>query len=124
MPKRVEIEDHAVLLGVDLPPEPVQAGQTITFRLYLRAIGQLPDNQVWQVSLIGEGVPTLPAGRQPATPWAADTIVEYDVAVQLPRDLPAGTYSLKVSLWDEVSGQELAQFPIPESAVQFQVVGP
>jgi len=124
MPKGVEIDDHAVLLGVDLPPEPARAGQTVTFRLCLRAIGKLPDNQVWQVSLVGEGVPSLPAGRRTATPWEADTIVEYDVAVQLPRDLPVGTYSLNVSLWDEVSGQELAQFPIPELAVQFQVVGP
>jgi hypothetical protein len=124
MPDRVQIEGHAELLGLGLPTAPVRAGQSITARLYFHSLGQMPDNEAWQVSLVNaEGQsPLSVTGR--AVPWTPDTIVEYDATMQLPNDLSPGRYFLHVSLWDEAGKQRVAQFPIPQSAVQLWIEEP
>jgi hypothetical protein len=121
MPGQVEIEGRAELLGVDLPFAPVQAGQSVVVRLYFRTLGQMPDNEAWQVSLVDAVGQSHAAVTGQATPWTPDTICEYDVAMQLPEDLPPGTYSLSVGLWDLASGHQVARFPIPQSVTQFEV---
>lgn len=124
MPDQARIEGRAELLGLDLPPMPVRAGQSITVRLYFHILGQMPDNETWQVSFINaDGQASWWVRGRPLS-WTPQTIVGYNVATQLPGDLPPGRYSLQVGLWDEIGGQQVAPFPIPASAAQLWVEKP
>jgi hypothetical protein len=124
MPDHVSIEGRAELLGVTLPQEPVETGQSVAVRLFFNTLGQMPDNESWRVSLVNVNDHSQVAVRGRAEPWTPDTIEEYDVVIPLPKDLQPGTFALQVSLWDEAGGHEVAQFPIPESAAQLEVMSP
>ncbi|MFQ5613033.1 MAG: glycosyltransferase family 39 protein [Anaerolineae bacterium] len=124
MPGKVKIEGRAELLGLDLPDAPLEAGQAAAVRLYFRPLGLLPENEAWQVSLVdGAGNPFV-STLEPAASWTPDRIMEYDVPLQLPPDLPAGDYRLRVSLWDKTAAQPVTQFAIPDSVAWLEVRSP
>ncbi len=124
MPDRATIEGRAELLGVDLPSGPIKAGGSVAVRLYLRTLGHMPDNERWHVSLVDADGQSPVAVTKQAINWTPDSVLEYDVVLELPQDLPPGSYSLEVSLWDEAAGQQVTQFVIPESLAQFEVISP
>jgi hypothetical protein len=124
MPDRTTIEGRAELLGVDLPSSPIEAGDSVAVRLYLRTLGHLPDNERWHVSLVDTDGQSPVAVTKQAISWTPDSVLEYDVVLELPPDLPPRSYSLVVSLWDEAAGQQVTQFVIPESLAQFEVISP
>ena len=115
------IEGRAELLGLDVPSEPIVAGEPVPVRLYLRTLGDMPDNEAWRVCLsdpLGEAAACVTQ----ATPgWEADAILEHAVALDLLSESLPGEYSLRVSLWDTGAGREVAEFPIPESDARISV---
>jgi 4-amino-4-deoxy-L-arabinose transferase-like glycosyltransferase len=122
MPETAEIEGRAELLGMTLPPGPCETGQSVPVRLFFRTLGEMPENETWQVALTGDaGQPVATARKRPAS-WATDSILEYEALLELPQDLRPGSYALQVSLWDEVGQQQVAQFSIPSNLARIEVV--
>ena len=105
------------LTGYDLDRTTLAPGETLTFRAYWRAL-RLPDsNYSMFVHLVAAGDDALLA-QADSSPGAVDRptltwndldelYFGPDVQVTIPADLPAGAYTLRVGLYDYLSGARL-----------------
>lgn len=106
--------DH-VVMGYDMRPSSVKAGDALTVTLYWQAGGSLPGDYVIFLHLTtpydmqplaqADGPPL--DGFLPTSQWArGDTFIDVHT-ITLPSDLPAGRYILRMGLYDPVSGARL-----------------
>jgi hypothetical protein len=130
-PLTVELSDGVTLLGYNLAPEEVTAGERITLTLHWE-VRQPPsaDYQVF-VHLLGEGPEPLAQGDgpplrgdYPTSMWAAGETIADPRPIQLPDGLPKGHYRLAVGLYDLQTLRRLTRLDgkgdtveIPESVV-------
>ncbi|MCB0203917.1 MAG: glycosyltransferase family 39 protein [Anaerolineae bacterium] len=96
------------LLGVNAPLTPMKAGDAVPVTVGWRAGPQKMDtsftgfvhllNEEGRVVAQDDHVPLQ--GQRPTTSWAPGEVVEDTYTLQLPADLPPGTYRLEVGLYD------------------------
>ncbi len=101
--------DHIRLLGYDYDARVLRPGGTLTVTLYWETLqAQLPDYMV-QVQLLpaGQTQPVLAAadgrpqdGARPTPTWQAGEVLEDVHLLQIPADLPPGSYDIHVALLD------------------------
>jgi len=130
-PLDVELSDGVTLLGYDLVPEEVGAGERITLTLYW-GVRESPsvDYQVF-VHLLGEGPEPLAQGDgpplmgdYPTSMWGAGETIADPHPVLLPDGLPNGQYRLTVGMYELQTLRRLTRLDgqgdnveIPESVV-------
>jgi hypothetical protein len=103
------------LLRVGVPPAPVQPGDSVSIELQWRAIQPVavrytvfvhlvtPDNPFWA------GADAEPCqGWYPTSAWHGGEVVEYNMPLSLPPDLPPGTYDVAAGMYDWTTGERLA----------------
>lgn len=112
--QRVHFGENLLLLGYDLPDEPLQPGDTLHFTLYWTA--DAPADHYWSVfthlrapdgSLIGQHDKVPYDGLYPPTRWWPGQIVDDDYAIHIPDDAPAGEYRIAVGMYDFQTGERL-----------------
>ena len=113
-PIEARLGEVLTLVGVDLPPRPVQAGEPISLTLVWRAEGEpaadytvflhLMDEQGTLVAQ--EDAPPLD-GAYPTGWWTAGEVVRDPRILSLPADLSPGRYTLYVGLYDPATGVRL-----------------
>jgi len=106
---------YARLVGYALPAaEAVRAGAPLTVTLYWQALAPAPISYKVFAHLVGaEGTlrgqwDQFPGdGRFPTTGWQPGEYLTDTLAIPVPADVPAGTYRLRVGLYDPGSGTRL-----------------
>ena len=101
------------LAGYDLP-EGAAAGAPLSLTLYWRALDELPTDYTRFVHLldstgriVAQNDATPGDGAYPTASWVAGEAITDEVQLQLPSDLPAGTYQPIVGLYNPVTGLRL-----------------
>lgn len=110
------------LLGCDPPPEPARPGDTLTVRLYWRALAPMQQGYTAFVHLLG--TTDNPAtgnslwaqddhqpgqGTYPTYRWFAGEIVRDEFRLAVPPDAPSGEYTLSTGFYDPLTHQRLAR---------------
>ena len=112
--QRVHFGQNLLLLGYNLPEEPVQPGDTLHLTLYWTA--DAPAEHYWSVfthlrapdgSLVGQHDKIPYDGLYPPTRWWPGQIVDDDYAIRIPDDAPAGEYRIAVGMYDWQTGNRL-----------------
>ena len=97
----------AALVGFDLTPAELQAGDTIELALYFRAENGFDrewaifahvisaDGRIWAQK---DGFPR--DGTFPTTAWVSGEYITDRRAITLPADMPSGAYRLEIGLYD------------------------
>ncbi|MCJ7551976.1 MAG: hypothetical protein MUQ30_20085 [Anaerolineae bacterium] len=123
MPEHVlaEYEGQVALAGIHMPEADVQPGQLLTLRsTWVARDGEHPDLKAFVHLLDAEGV--LRAQHDgldcPAPYWMAGDVVVQMHYLQLPGDLPAGAYTVRVGLYDR---QTLAAYPLLDGQSSHEV---
>jgi hypothetical protein len=103
----VKIGDHITMLGYDLSPKMVKAGETLTVTVYWKSDGQLPvDNHVF-VHLTNQedepvaqhdGVPDQ--GQRPTWSWLEGEIIKDVHTLEVPGTIKEGLYTLSLGMYD------------------------
>jgi len=119
-PMNVALGEQVELLGYDLEPEPPIPGAQATLTLYWRALTEMETSYTVFVHLLGtdggmaaqhDGVPV--GETYPTTLWVTGEVVTDPHVLDLPADLPSGTYTLEVGMYVLETGARLA---VPGSA--------
>lgn len=112
-PLNVEFGDVIRLRGFETSGE-LRPGQTLRLKLQWQALRQMPDSYKLFLHLAGDAgqiiaqVDTLPQqGAAPTTGWAPDEIIEDELTLAIPPELPAGNYRLATGWYHEATGQRL-----------------
>jgi hypothetical protein len=112
--ERSDLFDGAIrLIGLDAPPDPVRAGDSLVVRLVWHA-DRLPTAQYTVfVHLVGagsekpvaqsDGVPD--SGKRPTLDWALGEYVDDEHTIMLPATLPPGRYRLLAGLYQGDTGR-------------------
>ncbi len=92
------------LLGYDLNATAVRPGGRLRLRLYWYAAAPVPYGYASFVHLSGGGPPLAQADKYnpagvPTLTWTPDGYIQDDYTLELPPDLPPGTYRLLVGLY-------------------------
>lgn len=103
-----------VLVGYDLAPGPARAGEPLRLTLHWRALAR-PDRSYTvfvhvldaQGRLVAQRDSPPRGGVAPTDLWLPGDSLADEYVVDLPAGLPYGRYSLKVGLYNPVSGQRL-----------------
>ncbi len=119
----VAFEDKVDLIGFNLP-DALSADTTHDIVLFWKAQRQLDENYQVFVHLIHDELgliaqsDKLNPGDFPTKSWSLDEYIRDSHRLTLPPDLPAGTYSLSVGLWNAETGERLTvtRTPQPDSA--------
>lgn len=115
-PRQLEFWDQIRLQGVDLPAEPLRAGERLTFTLYWQTESRLPIDLTTFVHLLNEQgemaaqldwTPQDRVGYLPTTAWQPHRTVVDSQAIHLPPDLPPGQYRLVVGWYYALTGERL-----------------
>jgi hypothetical protein len=111
------------LVGADVPSRVSAAGDTLTFRFYWRADQPPADNYslfTHLTTLAGveplaqtDGAPAYP--ERPTLTWhdTSETLISAPFDLALPQSLPAGTYLIRVGLYNY---QSLARLPVVDAS--------
>lgn len=108
--------DVATLLGYDLAPTVVQAGQAIDLTLYWRAGGGAATTRPHAVfthllgaeeRIYGQHDSEPANGERPTASWQADEIVIDRHRLVVKPETPAGDYVLQIGLYDPLSDRRL-----------------
>ena len=103
--QRADIGGQVALLGFDLSPPTVRPGAMVDVRLYWEAEQPItatyqsfvhlvsPEGSIWSQS------DHLNPGGFPTNLWPTDRYVSDEHRLQLPPDLPEGTYLLSIGLY-------------------------
>jgi hypothetical protein len=102
------------LLGYDLPPGTLHAGETLTVTLYWKAQQNLTTSYHVFVHLVAKDQ-TLVAqqdgppsdGAYPCTLWQVNEVVKDTHHILLPKELPPGDYELRVGMYALQTGERL-----------------
>jgi hypothetical protein len=113
VPVGVTLGDQVKLLGYDLPVRQARPGETIWLTLYWEALAPMAESyQVFVHLYDGEmraqadGAPGC--DLYPTPRWEPREVVRDPHRVQLPANLPPGTYPLLVGMYRLVDGERLA----------------
>jgi hypothetical protein len=108
--------DTATLVGFDISPEDVHAGDTLTVTLAWQAEGSATTSYHVFLHLTGpEGQMVsqsdgIPAGwSRPTTGWVTGEYILDAHTLEIPPDGPEGTYALMTGLYDPGSGTRLTE---------------
>ncbi|HIE38857.1 MAG TPA: hypothetical protein EYP77_07295 [Anaerolineae bacterium] len=124
----VSLGDQVELLGYDLEPESPAPGDRVTLTLYWRALTEMETSYTVFVHLLGaegeiaaqhDGVPAT--GTYPTPLWVAREVVADPHPLDLPSDLPPGTYSLEIGMYVVETGARLAVSGSPDGAIRLQL---
>ncbi|MCE5257895.1 MAG: hypothetical protein LLG44_02415 [Chloroflexi bacterium] len=103
------------LLGYDLPAKLLNPGTSITVTLYWQPEQALADNYTVFVHLVGaDGTPLAQHdsepnnGQYPTSSWLAGQVIRDEHVLQLPADLPKGTYRLVIGMYSWPSLERLS----------------
>jgi len=114
-PLYITFDDRVALLGYDLQRSLLPQGESLVLRLYWQALRPLDHDLTAFVHLdaFGDGGTLVSAARPkpgglPTSEWDPALYVEDRYEIQLPSDLPAVRYALRVGLLDAGSGAPLA----------------
>jgi hypothetical protein len=106
-PRQANFDDQAALLGADLAPGPTPAGSVLPVTLYWQALADMDIPYTVFVHLLGPAGQVVaghdgePAdGTRPTTGWVPGEFITDRHEVQLPADLPPGSYVIEVGLYD------------------------
>jgi hypothetical protein len=112
------------LIGYSIHPSPVRAGRSLQVDLFWRPGCALGQDYTVFVHLLGpynpatggpvwaqNDAPPLQGGH-PTSRWQLDQIVPDRHVLELPTDLPAGTYPIEIGLYDASTG---ARVPVDVS---------
>ncbi len=98
---------QAKLIGLDLPPQPIQAGEPLPLTLYWQAITTFDKNWTVFVHLVDDKEKIvaqqdhLPGDGQFPTPsWLPNEIITDHYQLFIPPDTPQATYHLQIGLYD------------------------
>jgi len=123
VPKQVmaEFEGGVALAGVHIPEADAQPGQLLALRTTWIALGgEHPDLKAYVHLLDAEGA--LRAQHDgldcPAPFWLEGDVIVQMHTLQLPGDLPAGVYAVRVGLYDR---QTLAPYPLLDGQSGYEV---
>ena len=121
-PARVSLEDQVLFLGYDVDREVVRAGQPVRLTLYWQALRPIEvDYNVFAhldappygtTMLAADSDPPGDAQAQidiPTTHWQTDSYVRDEHRFTIPGDLPPVVYTLRVGLYDPVTGEGLGE---------------
>lgn len=107
-------EDGIRLLGYDLSPTVVRAGETLSYALYWQAEAPIPVSYTVFTQLLDAegryvtGWDNPPChGTCPTTTWQPGEIIRDEYRLPLPADLPAGTYALQAGWYEPETGRRL-----------------
>jgi hypothetical protein len=115
--------DQIVLIGYDAPRKRVQAGDTLPLTLYWKAKYELEINyQVFVHILDARGhlvaqSDRLNPGEFPTRRWPLDKYVRDRHEIQLPADLPPGSYTVSTGMWVQSEGWRLPLFNEAEQQI-------
>jgi hypothetical protein len=121
----VPLGGQVELLGYQLEPERPVPGQQATLTLYWQALTEMETSYTVFVHLLGpdggiaaqhDGTPV--DGDYPTTLWVADEVVADPHVLQLPEDLAAGEWALKVGMYVARTGTRLAVAGSPDDALR------
>ena len=102
------------LLGYDLPRDRVRSGEEFELTLYWQALAPQARSQKVFVHLLDDdgklwtqhdSPPVF--GNYPVTEWQAGEVVPDRIWLQVPGDVPPGTYHLFVGMYDKATGKRL-----------------
>lgn len=112
-----KIEGRAELLGYswDSAP-PLAAGTSAHLTLFMSPLGQLPDNETFDIKLENEGLLWGEWIPDSGSTWQTDSIVEWG-ELHLPADSPPGEFRLVVRLMDTNIDAEVTRFPLEDATV-------
>jgi hypothetical protein len=108
------LEGHLALLSFQLAPDTARAGETLPLTLEWQATGPVPgdfsvfvhvlapDGQLW-----GQSDKVSPLAEFPTGRWPAGRRMTDGHQLALKPDIRAGSYALRVGLWDRLSGVRL-----------------
>jgi 4-amino-4-deoxy-L-arabinose transferase-like glycosyltransferase len=111
-----DLGGQVLLLGYDPPQQQVQPGNTITTTLYWQAQQRISEDYHVFVHLVGpkpeestatQGDKVPLDGDWPTWAWEPGYPVRDDYPLQLPADLPRGTYEVRAGLYRLSDGQRL-----------------
>ncbi|MBK8986863.1 MAG: glycosyltransferase family 39 protein [Chloroflexi bacterium] len=118
-PFQANFADQIMLQGYDLEPT-TAPGQPLHLRLWWYLAAPTPINYTVFIHLIGETNPatgspvwaqrdTRPCDNAYLTPrWRPGEIIADEYTLDLPTDLPIGSYTLQVGLYDWFTGERMA----------------
>jgi hypothetical protein len=122
----------ADLSGYNPLPESLRPGQPYPVTLYWRTRGETGQSYVVFVHLLDENGrliaqhDSVPGeGVLPTSIWVPSEIIRDTHAVALPAHVPVGRYTLRVGLYDPVSGERLpvlSDLPVVDRSVEIAVV--
>ncbi|MCB0169484.1 MAG: glycosyltransferase family 39 protein [Anaerolineae bacterium] len=113
-----KIEGRAELLGYswdNVPPFAVGTSAHLT--LFMSPLGQLPDNETFDIKLENEGLLWGEWIPDSGSTWQTDSIVEWGGELHLPADSPPGEFRLVVRLMDTNIDAEVTRFPLEDATV-------
>ncbi|MEW5989295.1 MAG: hypothetical protein AB1791_21930, partial [Chloroflexota bacterium] len=113
-PTAVAFGEAATLVGYNVSPTSLAAGDTLNLTLFWEAMVPADRSYTVFVHLVGADQviyaqqDQLPAaGGRPTTGWLAGEIIEDAYQLTVRADAPAGLYQLRVGLYDPGSGERL-----------------
>jgi hypothetical protein len=120
---RFDLGGQAALLGYDVSSERLRAGETVTVTLYWQALSHMADDYKAFVHLVGpipeeriaaqsDKVPL--DGAWPTWAWEPGYPVRDEYRLDLPADLPAGSYELRAGLYRPDDGWRVPVQGSPE----------
>lgn len=110
----VQLGDHVDLLGYELSASQIQAGDTLTVTLFWQSDGRIVEDYHVFVHLLStdgdmvtqqDGVPGH--GTRPTWSWRDMEVLQDKYALAIGADLPAGTLTLSVGMYDYATGVRL-----------------
>lgn len=105
-PLRVNLGDSITMLGYDLAPATVEAGEIMGVTLYWRALAAIPQDYTVFVHLVGQdgrivsqhdGQPE--GGFYPTSYWDQGEVVKDEHVLSLPSEIEAGEYELRAGMY-------------------------
>jgi hypothetical protein len=122
-PVRYRLGDSIELVGYDLPPGPLAAGEAYAVTLFWRSTGPIEQDYKVFIHLLGADfnpdlgnplwgqVDRVPLeGAVPMPAWKPGVVVEDGYRLPVDPDTPAGTYQIVVGMYDGLSGARLPVF--------------
>jgi 4-amino-4-deoxy-L-arabinose transferase-like glycosyltransferase len=106
--------NQATLLGLDLAPVQVTAGESLTVKLVWKAEAAMPVSYLAFVHLLGPDglvygqLDHVPGdGAYPTSGWLPGEIVSDTYQIEVNLEAPPGDYQLEIGLYDPATGQRL-----------------
>jgi hypothetical protein len=115
VPGQYRFANNALLLGLQLPAQPLRPDRPARLTLYWRALREMPASLVETARVVDEfgrvwwqreGLPGL--GTLPTDTWLPGETIADHLDVRLDPGTPAGSYSLEVALSQPDGGRRLA----------------